>query len=187
VSYAVAEAAINLSNASCFLNEANGPGSTDIEEADMLAKMGVRIMKELKGPTNEKYRWSFHASTRVKIFQGDFSDESKSLLGYFLNDAIQHQGMDGRITGHANEYLGRFHCTIIDTLLSNDAIRDHFQLSDTYIIVSVRAHIINYGPNQPVSMRAVSDLSTVSLMVQPIRNHHLPDASCNSNKNENED
>jgi hypothetical protein len=39
-----------LSLASCNLIEENCPESADIEEAEMLARKAVRIMKELKEP-----------------------------------------------------------------------------------------------------------------------------------------
>jgi hypothetical protein len=73
-SYEVANAARNLSLASCNLIKANGPNSADIEEAEMLARKAVRIIKNLKGPISSEIIWAISSLLSVVILKKDFTD-----------------------------------------------------------------------------------------------------------------
>jgi hypothetical protein len=108
-SFEAAKAATNLSCASINLINANGPESADIEEAKLLAREGVRTIKEIKGFDSPDYRWCFDNLLKVLFFKKDYGKESQSLLEDNLSDAIRHQGMDGKITYRANDYLRRFY------------------------------------------------------------------------------
>jgi hypothetical protein len=45
----------------------------------MLARKGVRIIKELDGPGNDNMRWSFRALANVLRLKNDYGDEAKTL------------------------------------------------------------------------------------------------------------
>jgi tetratricopeptide (TPR) repeat protein len=90
-----------LAFASCLLIKANGPESADIDEAEMLARKAVRIVKELKGPGSESMRYNFNVLVEVLALKEDYSDTTKDLLEVYLSDAIRSKGRNGRIIGHA--------------------------------------------------------------------------------------
>jgi hypothetical protein len=131
-SFEAAEAAINLSSASCNLIQANSSESADIEEAEMLAIEGVRVIEELKGLDSADYGCSFSALVHVLFLKKDYGEDTEGLLEENLSDSIRHNGMDDGNTGSANDYLKRFHFDISDTLLSNDEKTKHLQLSQSH-------------------------------------------------------
>jgi tetratricopeptide (TPR) repeat protein len=71
-SFEAAKAATNLSCASINLIDANGPESADIEEAKLLARMAVRIIKKLKGFDSTEYAWSFGNLGEILFCKKDY-------------------------------------------------------------------------------------------------------------------
>jgi hypothetical protein len=122
-SYEAARAATRLANASRHLIDENGADSADIEEAEMLARKAVRIVKKVKGPCSEEIRFSFSFLMDIKCHKNNYGQETKGLLEDYLSDAIRYEGMDGRITGHANDFLGRFYIESVtkNRLFSRDS------------------------------------------------------------------
>jgi hypothetical protein len=109
-----------LANVFCNLIEANGPESGNIEEAEMLARTALRIMKELKRPTFE-FKKCFDGLLGILFFKKDYGVVTESLLNNYLSNAIRCQGLDGKSTCGANDCLGRFHFRIYGTLPCYDA------------------------------------------------------------------
>jgi hypothetical protein len=94
-SYEAADAAKNLAGTSYDLIMANGPGSINLEEIEILARKAVRIIKKLKGPASDKFTWSFNVLSDIIIFlKKDYGEETKCLLEGYLTDAIKFQGLD---------------------------------------------------------------------------------------------
>jgi hypothetical protein len=63
----------------------------------------------------------------VCIQEKGFTDETKSLLDEYLDDAIIYQGVDCECTGHANFHLRHFYYGIIKTLHTKDAKVKHLK------------------------------------------------------------
>jgi hypothetical protein len=106
-SFEAAKAAGDLALASYKFRKTNHPDSGDIEEAEMLARKAVRIIKRLKGSANNEMVFSFRALIRIKFLKNDYGDETKGLLDDQLREAIREQGLDGGMTAAAYEYLGK--------------------------------------------------------------------------------
>jgi hypothetical protein len=143
-SFEAAIAASNLANASCNLINKNGPESADVDEAVMLARKAVRIIKELKGPTAIETLNAFNTLVNVVHVKKDFTDETKSLFDDYLSDVIRYQGIDGVTTSFANYNLGRFHHGTVNTLSNNDEKRKHLRLAESYLKESSRLFIKHY-------------------------------------------
>lgn len=73
-SYEAAIAASNLPCASINLIKANGPESADIEEAEMLVRKAVRIVKELKGHGSAEMINIFRTLIYVLFWKKDSTD-----------------------------------------------------------------------------------------------------------------
>jgi hypothetical protein len=102
----------------------------------------------------------------------DFTDDKKSLLEDYLNDAVRYEGIDGESTACANFHFGRFHHCIIDTLSCNDKKRNHLQLAESYYKEASRIITKKHGPNDPNALWITSKLSEVSILLGQIGNHH---------------
>jgi hypothetical protein len=153
--------------------EAIGPDSADIEEAEMLARKAVEIMKKFRDPVSKEMMAGVKALADIKLLQNDFGDEIKNLLEDCLSDAIRFKGLDSGATAIANDYLGPFHLQIVTTLPSSDAKRKHPQLSESHFKESLRTITEEFGPNHRTSMRAVLQLSIVSKELEHLEGHML--------------
>jgi hypothetical protein len=171
-SYEAADAARNLANASCNLIETNGFKSAVIEEAEMLARKAVRIMKELKESKSIEMINTFQTLVNVLSTKKDFSDETKRLLEDYLNYAIRFQGLDSESASFAQRHLGRFHYNFSDTFCSNDAKTKHPQLAESYYKEELLIFIKHYGPNHFNTLQITSNLSILSTALEQIENHH---------------
>jgi hypothetical protein len=103
--FEAARAAMNLANASCNLIIKNGPESADFDEAEMLARKAVRIVKELKGPGSNKMIIASQILFEVTLMKRNFIDETKNLLEDYFNDTVSYDEVDGESTGCANHHL----------------------------------------------------------------------------------
>jgi hypothetical protein len=90
-SFAAANATTDLSCAIYDMIKANGLESADIDEAEMLAREGLRIMRKLKDPGSMEIKWNYEALVQILFFKKDFSDGTKTLLEGFLSDAKKCQ------------------------------------------------------------------------------------------------
>jgi hypothetical protein len=173
-SYEAAKAAGNLARASYNLIKANGPGSADIEEAEMLAIEAVRIIRALKGRSDIFIPCFFDVLVNIRLLKKDYGDGTKSLLEDYLADAIRDQGIDGKLTSTANELLGYFYHEKAGTLHSNDAMRKHLQLSESHFTEALRISTKRYGSNHPLSMILASQLSSASRALEQMMNNQPP-------------
>jgi hypothetical protein len=165
-SYEAAKAAGNLAGASYNLIKANGPDSADIEEAEMLATTAVRIIKALKGPSDSYLKLIFGYLMNIKYSRKDYGDDTKSLLEDNLSDAIIIEGVDGKRTATANEYLGHPYHTIALSLLSNKTKMENFKVSYSHFNEVLRINTKIYGLDHPKSLEAASNLSVVSIVLE---------------------
>jgi hypothetical protein len=170
-SFEAAKAARNLANASCNLICKNGPDSADIEEAEMLAKKAVRIMKELKGPVSSEMINAFQALVNVLMIRKNSIDETKNLLENYLSDAIRYQGvdLDGKSTGYANNHFGYFHRKLANISSCDHEKRHHLRLTESYFKEASRIFIKHYGLNHPNVLLTKKDLSEASIALERMR------------------
>jgi hypothetical protein len=89
-SFEAAKAASNLAEASFNLIDKNGPESADIDEAEILARKAVQIIKEFTGPGSTENIDAFEVLANVLFIKEDFIDETKSLLYDYLSNAIRY-------------------------------------------------------------------------------------------------
>jgi hypothetical protein len=167
-----AKGAATLAQATCNLISKNGPESADIEEAEMLARKAIRIMKERKGPASNELGYVFESLVRVRLLKEDFTGETKSLLEDYLSDAIRYETKDGENASLANRHLGQFHSLIVDTLPCNEAKRKHLQLSESYYKESVRLQTEQFGRQNCNTLKTAARLSEVTRKLEQIRSHH---------------
>jgi hypothetical protein len=145
-SHETAKARTNLVHVSYNMIIANGSDSADIEEAEIVVEKAVCILKELNGPANNDVIDDLEVLINIKYLKKDWGSEAKSILEDFLSDAVKVHGVDGIVTGHANDLLGRFHLKISETLSSDDK-KKHPQLSDFHPKETLRINIRIFGPN----------------------------------------
>jgi hypothetical protein len=62
-----------------------GSQSADIDEAEMLARKVVRIMKELRGPVSGEMMNAFRSLVKILFTKNDFTDETACLLEDMLS------------------------------------------------------------------------------------------------------
>jgi hypothetical protein len=101
------------------LIQTNGPESADIDEAEMLARKAVQILKELETSSGcdivnaeafyNTIITSFNNLVKVLFQKYNFSDDTKSLLKDHLNYVIRRKGGDHLTSGNANQHLGLSH------------------------------------------------------------------------------
>jgi tetratricopeptide (TPR) repeat protein len=174
-SYEAAKAAGNLARASYNLIEANGLGSADIEEAEMLASEAVRIIRALKGPSDVNIPCFLLVLVNIRFKKKDYGEGAKSLLEDYLAHAIRDQGIDGEHTADIHDDLGHFYYQIVDTLSSSDAKRTHLQQSESHYKEALRIYTKIYGSKHQQSLALASELSLVSIELEQIINNHQSD------------
>jgi hypothetical protein len=79
----------------------------------------------------------------------DFGVETKIFLEDFLTYAVRKNGINGKNTGHANGYLGRFYFEFGCTLSCNDSKKVNFKLAKKYLKESIRLSKLNNTPKHP--------------------------------------
>jgi tetratricopeptide (TPR) repeat protein len=161
-SYEAADAAKNLAEASCNLIMKNGPEAADIEEAEMLARKAVRIIKHLQGAGNEELSMSLDTLVNILLLKKDFSNETRILLEEHLSDAITYQGKDGKNAAIAYYNLGRFHFEIGQTLTIKTEMIMNLELSKSFFKESSRLSMKNYGPSYPNKTPIQKNISAIS-------------------------
>jgi hypothetical protein len=167
--FEAAEAPCSLACAFYELIRANGSESADVEEAEMLARKAVLVMKELKGLGSDYVGWSFGVLTLVLRFKKDYGDETKKMLEDYFSDAIRYQGKDGDMTASAHDHLGHFHHDIIDTLSCNVAKRKHLHLAESHYKEVIRLCTKLLWPDSRNTLEAVLDLSAVSRALEQLK------------------
>jgi hypothetical protein len=118
---------MNLADASCNLINKNGPenaDNADIDEAEMLARKAVRIIKELKGPVDDEMSHAFPSLLSVLFIKGDFTDQTNNLLEDYLSNAVRYEGVDAESNGHDLHHLGHFNYLISEIVSCNDEKRN---------------------------------------------------------------
>lgn len=131
-SYEAAKAADNLSHASYNMLKENRTASGDLDEADMLARKALRIIKDKKGTGFAELIIAFHNLVLIKTMKKDCGDETMILFEDFLSDLVRDQGKDHKITAIVNAHLARFHFDIMDTSLSDEFNISHLRKSDSH-------------------------------------------------------
>jgi tetratricopeptide (TPR) repeat protein len=164
-----ADAATRLANASRHLIKQNGADNADIEEAEMLARKAVCIMKKVKGHCSKQMRFSFGALMDIKCLKIDYGQETKGLLEDYLSDAIRYQGMYGRITGYANDCLGRFYFES-DMLSSYEFNRKLLQNSESYHKEVLRIMTKFHGPDHCITLETAVILPEVLTALRLLEN-----------------
>lgn len=101
----------------------------DFEEADMLIKKSLRIVKRLYSPASDKLKFGLEQLVSFIHMKKDFMEESQSLLQDYLSDNIKYKGIDGENTDLAHINLGQFHHRTTPLLDCIDEKRRYLQIS----------------------------------------------------------
>jgi hypothetical protein len=127
-----------LAIASCNLIKSEGSDSADIEEAEMLARKAVHIMKKLGDPGGDGVRWTFGNLVIVLFQKEDFGDETLKLFENFLNETIK-DNRDNEMLGSAHSHLGSLHFKISQNLIGNiEKKRRHLILAKSHCNEAIR-------------------------------------------------
>jgi hypothetical protein len=124
----------------------------------MMAKKGTSLIKKIKGPASEDMIGAFQALCRIKSHKKDYGEETKSLQEEYLRDCVRYQGINGKSTSRANDYLGTLYFEIIksDDEIMSDALRlQHCRSSQSYCKEASRLYKEHYGPNDNRILRMV--------------------------------
>jgi hypothetical protein len=156
-SYEAADAASIVALSTFNLIKDNGPEGGNIDEAENLARMPIRIMKEL---SNEVI-WGYGALAEILIMKKDFTDEKKSLYEEFLSDGIRCHGIDGLSTVFANLRIGVFHYLIVNTLDCSETKIEHLRLAEYHVKETVRIFTIHHGVDHSMCMGYMEQLSGI--------------------------
>jgi tetratricopeptide (TPR) repeat protein len=154
-------AASNLAIASCNLIKSEGPESADIEEALMLARKAVYIMKKLGDPGDDGVRWSFGNLVIVIFQKGDFGHETMKLFEDFLSDAIKNREDDANISA-ANSHLGSLHYALY---LRDIEKVEHLLLSESYCKEALTLRMRYFKEEDLVTSQLATFLSNVTKVI----------------------
>jgi tetratricopeptide (TPR) repeat protein len=172
-SYEAATAMIHLALSICNLVKAD-PDSTDIKEAEILARGGLRLMKENEAPGSYGITLAVYTLNDILKVRKNYSDDTRLMLRDYLNDCIKYEGSDCTNTGQAHFHLGSYHYDILTTL----SLREGFKidgLSRKNRIFQARSHFMaaleiidrTHGQNNSLSVRIISKLKELDAMSIP--------------------
>jgi hypothetical protein len=113
---------------------------------------------------------SISALFNVILLKEDLGEEAKRLFEDYLRDAIREEGKDGEMTGYVHNHLGRYYCTAVEILHSNDAKKNHLQMAKDHLKKSLHICTTIFGPNNPTTMGVASSFVTASFAFDNMEN-----------------
>lgn len=149
---------MNAANPAVGLSKENRPESADIDEAYMLVRDAIRIIKKVNGYGNESMIHCFDTFLEIIVRKKDFSDEIKTLLDDWLRDTIREVGIDSRYTVYAYANLAFFYHELVKSSPDLSNAKKIFSHQKDF----KRLYDKSKGPNGSLSWNyAISDLKAL--------------------------
>lgn len=138
---------------------------SDLVKAEMLSRESHRILSQLYNHDHQSLgsRWSQLAS--ILQAQGKLGCETKELFERSLALETKHSGPDGDIIAVAIANLGNFYNQLADSQQTAVTKRNYLRLSICKYKEAVRIYTKIHGPENSMTIKLSSDLSSISLML----------------------
>jgi tetratricopeptide (TPR) repeat protein len=151
----VAAGYYNLAN---VIHEQEG----DLVKAEMLARVSLCIKTRIYGNVHVDVGLNCDLLARILTSQGNLGDETMELFKRTLANDTKNHGPDGTTTAAANVNLGTFYFQLADTQQETQRNVEYLRLSKSKSEEAVRIYTKIFGPNNPQTVKASSQLSIIT-------------------------
>jgi tetratricopeptide (TPR) repeat protein len=133
----------------------------DFLKAEMLARESLRIRIRVHGNDHVEVGRSCSLLARILMSQDNLGDETMELFERSLAYDIKNGGPDGTNTAASNSNLGAFYNQLADKQQTDERKTACLHLSKSKFEEAVRIYTKIFGPNNPQSIQASSNLSVI--------------------------
>jgi tetratricopeptide (TPR) repeat protein len=134
----------------------------DFVEAEILARESLRIRTRLYDNDHVNVGVSCHLLGVILMSQYNLGDETMELFERSLANDTKNHGPDGTDTALSNLNLGVFYCELTDRQQNNERKIVYLHLSKAKSEEAVRIFTKIFGPNNPQTKEASSQLSIIT-------------------------
>jgi tetratricopeptide (TPR) repeat protein len=140
----------------------------DFVRAEMLVRESLRINSQLFCHDNESIGASVDLLASILRSQGKLGHETKELHERSLATETKHHGADGLKTAVANTNIGVFYYKLTQQERSSKTIIEHLRLSLSHHKEAMRIYTKIFGPDNPRTMKALSNVSILSSILSAV-------------------
>jgi tetratricopeptide (TPR) repeat protein len=134
----------------------------DLVKAEMLARESLRIRTHIYSNDHVNVGLSCSLLARLLVSQGNPGDETMELLEFSLANDTNNYGPDGSNTATSNFNLGLFYNHLADRQQNDERKIVYFHLLKSKFEEAVQIYTKIFGPNNPQTIDASSQLSIIS-------------------------
>jgi tetratricopeptide (TPR) repeat protein len=134
----------------------------DLVKAEMLVRESLRIRARIFHNDDPHVGASSGLLAKILHFQGNLCNETKELFERSLAIDIKNEGPEGINTAAANGRLGMFYHQLAQSLQNAETRIDHLRQSRSKYKEAVRIYTKIFGPDDPRTINASSNLSMIS-------------------------
>jgi tetratricopeptide (TPR) repeat protein len=151
------EVANGYHNLASVINKQEG----DLAKAEMLVRESLRIRTRVYGNDHVHVGLSCSLLARILISQDNMGDEAMKLFEHHLANDTKYYGPDGPNAAISNLNLGNFYHRLSDRQQIVRREIEHLCLSKSKYKEAVRIYTKIFGPENPQTINASSELSIV--------------------------
>jgi tetratricopeptide (TPR) repeat protein len=140
----------------------NGQQQGDLVKAEMLVRESLRIRARIFHNDDSHVGMSTGLLANILHSQGNLCNETKELYERSLAIDIKNEGLEGVNTAAANGRLGIFYHQLAKSQQNGKTRKEHLLLSRSKCKEALRIYTKIFGPDDPRTIIASSDLSMIS-------------------------